>query len=46
MEFEKVEVECLLCSHVYPEQDTFVEECGNCGNRDSEQTIYLQKDYA
>lgn len=37
-----LEVECLLCSHVYLEHDTFVEECDNCGNRDTEQTIYLQ----
>jgi len=40
----KLEVECLLCAHVYPEHDSFVEECGNCGNRDAEQTIYLQRE--
>lgn len=39
-----LEVECLICSHVYPEHDTFVETCENCGNRDTEQTIYLQEE--
>ena len=39
-----LEIECLLCSHVYPEDDTFVEECEKCGNRDTGQTIYLQKE--
>lgn len=39
-----LEVECLLCAYVYPEHDTFVEKCVNCGNRDAEQTIYLQEE--
>lgn len=39
-----LEVECLLCAHVYSENDTFVEECQNCGNRDPEQTVYLQRE--
>ena len=39
-----LEVECLLCAHVYHEHTTFVEECENCGNRDTEQTIYLQEE--
>ena len=39
-----LEVECLLCAHVYPENDTFVEVCSNWGNRDTEKPIYLQKE--
>jgi hypothetical protein len=39
-----LEVECLVCAHVYLEHDTFIEECANCGNTDAEQTIYLQEE--
>lgn len=36
-------VHCLLCDHVYPESinDWIIEECPNCGNRDTIQTVYL-----
>ena len=37
-----LEVECLVCSYVYPESDTFVDQCERFGNTDTEKTIYLQ----
>ena len=37
------EVHCLNCDGVYFEQDTMVETCPTCGNRDKMRTVYLQK---
>ena len=36
-----LEVECRLCSEVYPEEEPIVEQCPGCGNPDRMMTIYL-----
>jgi len=39
---DKQVVCCLRCEDLYLETAVMVEECPNCGNRDTEQTIYLE----
>ena len=40
--YEKLTVHCLACDDVYRETDPPIEVCPNCGNKDKEQTVYLQ----
>ena len=37
-------VECLKCSNHYCEGQQFIQECHFCGNKDTEQTIYLSEE--
>tara|TARA_R100001015_G_C4578539_1_gene135431 strand:- start:739 stop:897 length:159 start_codon:yes stop_codon:yes gene_type:complete len=37
-------VECLKCSNHYFEGEQFIKKCPFCGNKDTEQTIYLSKE--
>ena len=39
---DKQVVCCLRCEDLYLETAVMVEECPNCGNRDTEHTIYLE----
>ena len=38
------EVHCLKCDHVFPEESPISIACPNCGNADTNQTAYLQKE--
>lgn len=40
--YEKLTVHCLKCDDVYRETEPPIEVCPNCGNKDKEQTVYLQ----
>ncbi len=40
-ENEILEVHCLKCDHIYPEEKPQTKVCPNCGNEDMMQTVYL-----
>ena len=37
-------VECLKCNNHYFEGEQFIKKCLFCGNKDTEQTIYLSEE--
>lgn len=38
---EKLEVHCLKCDNIYPEEKPQVKVCPYCGNADMLNTVYL-----
>ena len=38
---EGLEIHCLKCDHIYPEEYEEVKICPKCGNDDMMQTVYL-----
>lgn len=34
-------VHCLECDHVFEERKKFIETCPECGNNDTQSTVYM-----